>query len=85
MARSELAAHFGDLVMVDYFLFRIGSGPTWVTLTFLLIVDDATRFRLVIFVPNRETETLKIAFTQWTRIFGWPAVLASDEKRSVLP
>ena len=73
---ASLAGHFNDVLMVD--LFYIFQGM------FLLLIDEATRFKVVAPLAGRSAKTLAKAMLYcWFRYFGVPRRLVSDQEGGI--
>ena len=70
---AELAGHFGDVMMVDLFFI-------W-KMTFLLMIDEATRFKVSTPLPAKDAKTIARAMLKdWFRFFGPPKAIRSDQE-----
>ncbi|CAE8728215.1 unnamed protein product, partial [Polarella glacialis] len=71
--RAEFAGTFNAIVQTDLFFL-------W-DMVFILFVDEATRYKVIALVINKEYKTLSAALiTLWVRYFGPPQVLVSDQE-----
>ena len=73
---AELAGHFGDCLVVDFFFIWGHS--------FLIMVDEATRFKVSALLPTKDAKTLmKTMLAHWFRYFGPPRTLRSDQEGGI--
>ena len=73
---AELAGHFGDCLVVDLFFIWGHS--------FLIMVDEATRFKVSALLPTKDAKTLmKTMLAHWFRYFGPPRTLRSDQEGGI--
>ncbi|CAE8712610.1 unnamed protein product [Polarella glacialis] len=71
--RAEFAGTFNAIVQTDLFFL-------W-DMVFILFVDEATRYKVIALVINKEYKTWSAALiTLWVRYFGPPQVLVSDQE-----
>ncbi len=73
---ADLAGHFGDRMIIDL-LFLWG-------LTFLLMIDEAIRFKVAAHLEARDPKSIgKAMLHSWFRYFGPPKCLTSDQEGGV--
>ena len=76
-ARTGGATTFGDTIQIDLF--------TWDGQLFLLILDEATRYKTCDKVPGQEAEQLmESILNQWIYVFGPPGRLVLDQQSSLM-
>ena len=74
---TNLSRHFNDLVQIDLFKYD----DSW----FLLVVDEATRYKVATLCQGRELQHIFSALMRgWMRYFGPMRTLVSDQETSLM-
>ena len=77
MVKTNLALTFNDVIQIDIFYYKSDA--------YLLIVDEATRFKSGGTLQSRELSSILNALTNnWLRFFGPPRQLVADQETAIM-
>ena len=83
MAKSSLSLQVNDALYVDILVYHMLTRPDDPPINILHMLDDASRFRMLEILANRQFPALHDGLARWFGILGPPVEIRSDQESAM--